>query len=126
MLLVNAYADSNGKVINTGKAEEVGEAAQHVEIVSAAESFVGAQTKIHSNADYHTVNGTDYPDAVKFFRNDAGTNRTENFNWWMDQYDNLQLCRVEGYDLDPGHSRLCPGNPGLHGWHRGYRDRKYD
>ena len=89
MLLVNAYADSNGKVINTGKAEEVGEAAQHVEIVSAAESFVGAQTKIHSNADYHTVNGTDYPDAVKFFRNDAGTNRTENFNWWMDQYDNL-------------------------------------
>mgnify|MGYP000546918935 FL=1 len=89
MLLVNAYADSNGKVINTGKAEEVGEAAQHVEIVSAAESFVGAQTKIHSNANYHTVNGTDYPDAVKFFRNDAGTNRTENFNWWMDQYDNL-------------------------------------
>ena len=89
MLLVNAYADSNGKVIDTGKAEHVGDAEQYVEIVSAAESFVGAQTKIHSNADYHTVNGTDYPDAVKFFRNDAGTNRTENFNWWMDQYDNL-------------------------------------
>ncbi|MBO9121870.1 MAG: hypothetical protein J7D96_23050, partial [Escherichia coli] len=64
---------------------------QYVEIVSAAESFVGAQTKIHSNANYHTVNGTDYPDAVKFIRDDAGTNRTENFNWWMDQYDNLLL-----------------------------------
>ena len=89
MLLVNAYADSNGKVIDTGKAEHVGDAEQYVEIVSAAESFVGAQTKIHSNANYHTVNGTDYPDAVKFIRNDAGANRTENFNWWMDQYDNL-------------------------------------
>ena len=80
MLLVNAYTKGDAVISGDG---------QHVEIVSAAESFVGAQTKIHSNANYHTVNGTDYPDAVKFFRNDAGTNRTENFNWWMDQYDNL-------------------------------------
>ena len=81
MLLINAYTNDKDEVISGD--------GQYVEIVSAAESFVGAQTKIHSNADYHTVNGTDYPDAVKFFRNDAGTNRTENFNWWMDQYDNL-------------------------------------
>ncbi len=81
MLLINAYTNDKDEVISGD--------GQYVEIVSAAESFVGAQTKIHSNANYHTVNGTDYPDAVKFFRNDAGTNRTENFNWWMDQYDNL-------------------------------------
>ena len=80
MLLVNAYTKGDAVISGDG---------QYVEIVSAAESFVGAQTKIHSNADYHTVNGTDYPDAVKFIRDDAGTNRTENFNWWMDQYDNL-------------------------------------
>ena len=80
MLLVNAYTKGDAVISGDG---------QHVEIVSAAESFVGAQTKIHSNANYHTVNGTDYPDAVKFIRNDAGANRTENFNWWMDQYDNL-------------------------------------
>ena len=83
MLLVNAYADSNGKVIDTGDAK------QHVEIVSAAESFVGAQTRIHSSANYHTVNGTDYPDAFKFIRDDAGTTEDYNFNWWQDQYGNL-------------------------------------
>ena len=81
MLLINAYTNDKDEVISGD--------GQYVEIVSAAESFVGAQTKIHSNANYHTVNGTDYPDAVKFIRDDAGTNRTENFNWWMDQYDNL-------------------------------------
>ena len=80
MLLVNAYTKGDAVISGDG---------QYVEIVSAAESFVGAQTKIHSNANYHTVNGTDYPDAFKFIRDDAGTNRTENFNWWQDQYGNL-------------------------------------
>ena len=90
MLLVNAYTNlDTDKVINTGEAEQVGNEAQYVEIVSAAESFVGAQTRIHSSANYHTVNGTDYPDAVKFIRDDAGTTEDYNFNWWQDQYGNL-------------------------------------
>ena len=89
MLLVNAYADANGKVFHTGEAEQVGDKAQYVEIVSAAESFVGAQTKIHFDADYHTINGTDYNDAVKFFRDDAGVTEDYNFNWWQDQYGNV-------------------------------------
>ena len=80
MLLVNAYTKGDAVISGDG---------QHVEIVSAAESFVGAQTKIHSNANYHTVNGTDYPDAVKFIRDDAGTTEDYNFNWWQDQYGNL-------------------------------------
>ncbi len=85
MLLVNAYtvdADADAFVDNTTDG-------QYVEIVSAAESFVGAQTRIHSSANYHTVNGTDYPDAVKFIRDDAGTTEDYNFNWWQDQYGNL-------------------------------------
>ena len=90
MLLVNAYTNlDTDKVINTGEAEQVGDEAQYVEIVSAAESFVGAQTRIHSSANYHTVNGTDYPDAVKFILDDAGTTEDYNFNWWQDQYGNL-------------------------------------
>ena len=85
MLLVNAHtvdADADAFVDNTTDG-------RHVEIVSAAESFVGAQTRIHSSANYHTVNGTDYPDAVKFIRDDAGTTEDYNFNWWQDQYGNL-------------------------------------
>ena len=82
MLLVNAYAALNdGKVIS-------GED-QYVEIVGAAESFVGAQTTIHYNADTHTINGTEYNDAYKFFRDDAGVTEDYNFNWWQDQYGNV-------------------------------------
>ena len=89
MLLVNAYADANGKVFHTGEAEQVGDEAQYVEILGAAESFVGAQTKIHANANSHTVNGTDYPDAFKFFCDEVGTTEDYNFNWYLDQYGNL-------------------------------------
>ena len=44
MLLINAYTNDKDEVISGD--------GQYVEIVSAAESFVGAQTKIHSNANY--------------------------------------------------------------------------
>ena len=82
MLLVNAYAALNdGKVIS-------GED-QYVEIVGAAESFVGAQTTIHYNADTHTINGTEYNDAYKFFRDDAGVTEDYNFTWYLDQYGNV-------------------------------------
>lgn len=90
MLLVNAYTNlDTDKVINTGEAEQVGDEAQYVEIVSAAESFVGAQTTIHYNAATHTINGTEYNDAYKFFRDDAGTREDYNLNWWLDQYGNV-------------------------------------
>ena len=90
MLLVNAYTNlDTDKVINTGEAEQVGDEAQYVEIVSAAESFVGAQTTIHYNADTHTINGTEYNDAYKFFRDDAGVTEDYNFTWYLDQYGNV-------------------------------------
>ena len=80
MLLVNAYTKGDAVISGDG---------QYVEIVSAAESFVGAQTTIHYNADYHTINGTNYDDAYKFFRDDAGVTEDYNFNWWLDQYGNV-------------------------------------
>ena len=85
MLLVNAYtvdADADAFVDNTTDG-------QYVEIVSAAESFVGAQTTIHYNADTHTINGTEYNDAYKFFRDDAGVTEDYNFTWYLDQYGNV-------------------------------------
>src|SRR5699024_11169172 len=54
-----------------------------------AESFVGAQTYIQWNDNQHTVDGDVYNDALHFHLNVAGQDRTENFNWWLDQYDNL-------------------------------------
>lgn len=85
MLLVNAYtvdADADAFVDNTADG-------QYVEIYSVAESFVGAQTTIHYNADTHTINGTEYNDAYKFVRDDAGVSEDYNFNWYLDQYGNV-------------------------------------
>ena len=81
MLLINAYTNDKDEVISGD--------GQHVEIVSAAESFVGAQTTIHYNADTHTINGTEYNDAYKFFRDDAGVTEDYNFTWYLDQYGNV-------------------------------------
>ena len=67
----------------------VNEAKDEIVVVDVATSFVGAQTKIHYNADYHTVNGKDYPDAQHFDRDDAGITEDYNFNWSLDQYGNL-------------------------------------
>ena len=81
MLLINAYTNDKDEVISGD--------GQYVEIVSAAESFVGAQTTIHYNANTHTINGTEYNDAYKFIRDDAGTREDYNLNWWLDQYGNV-------------------------------------
>ena len=81
MLLVNAYTNDKDEIISGD--------GQYVEIVSAAESFVGAQTTIHYNADTHTINGTEYNDAYKFFRDDAGVTEDYNFTWYLDQYGNV-------------------------------------
>ena len=57
-------------------------------ICGLAESFVGAQTTIHYNADKHTVNGTTYPDTNTFHLDEA-TTETTNHIWYMDEHDNL-------------------------------------
>lgn len=82
MLLVNAYTKNGGNDVISGKG-------QYVEIERAAESFVGAQTTIHFNADYHTIDGKNYNDAFKYFRDDAGVSEDYNFNWWLDQFGNV-------------------------------------
>ena len=85
MLLVNAVtdgADWHDAIATDGDNK-------HVEFVGAAESFVGAQTYIQWNDNQHTVDGDVYNDALHFHLDAAGQDRTENFNWWLDQYGNL-------------------------------------
>ncbi len=84
MLLVNAVTDGAGwhdAIATDGD--------KHVEFIGAAESFVGAQTYIRWNDNQHTVGGDVYNDALHFHLDAAGQDRTENFNWWLDQYGNL-------------------------------------
>ena len=56
--------------------------------VQEAESFVGAQTRIWTNAAQHTIDGTTYDDAAHYAKNDAANN-TEDFTWFLDQYGNV-------------------------------------
>ena len=53
-----------------------------------AESFIGAQTTIHYQADKHTVEGVTYPDTNTFYLDEAGTTTT-NHIWYKDQHNNL-------------------------------------
>ena len=84
MLLVNAVTDGAGwhdAIATDGD--------KHVEFVGAAESFVGAQTYIQWNDNQHTVDGDVYNDALHFHLDAAGLNGDINYNWYLDQYDNL-------------------------------------
>ena len=84
MLLVNAVtdgADWHDAIATDGD--------KHVEFVGAAESFVGAQTYIQWNDNQHTVDGDVYNDALHFHLDAAGLNGDINYNWYLDQYDNL-------------------------------------
>ena len=84
MLLVNAVtdgADWHDAIATDGD--------KHVEFVGAAESFVGAQTYIQWNDNQHTVDGDVYNDALHFHLDVAGLNGDINYNWYLDQYDNL-------------------------------------
>ena len=87
MLLVNAYTADDGD--HAAIAVDTNNIAKHVEFIGAAESFVGAQTYIRWNDNQHTVGGDVYNDALHFHLDAAGQDRTENFNWWLDQYGNL-------------------------------------
>ena len=84
MLLVNAVTDGtdwHDAIATDGD--------EHVEFVGAAESFVGAQTYIQWNDNQHTVGGDVYNDALHFHLDAAGLNGDINYNWYLDQYDNL-------------------------------------
>ena len=63
-------------------------ATQYGEIVDKAASFDGAQTVIHYNDGKHTVEGTDYNDALEFNLNQAGVELVKH-TWLLDQYNNL-------------------------------------
>ena len=56
--------------------------------VQEADAFVGAQTRIWTNAAQHTIDGTTYDDAAHYAKNDAANN-TEDFTWFLDQYGNV-------------------------------------
>ena len=85
-LLVNAYtkavndADKSGFVV-TGKD-------QYVEIVGKAESFTGAQSKIWSHGNQHTVADKTYDDAYKFILDQTNADTTT-YTWFLDQFGNL-------------------------------------
>ena len=87
MVLLNAYTDPTNSATVSGKVDNTN-TGKYGEIYGVAESLVGAQSTIWWNAEQHTVNGTDYYDAVKFYLDVAG-NSTIRFNWWLDQYGNL-------------------------------------
>ena len=100
MLLVNAYTDSadtfgiattRDKVEGYVKSYDV---ANHLEVVQAAESFVGAQTEDWVNAHKHVIDGETYMDAFRFSLDETFNwtdefDETINYNWWMDQYGNI-------------------------------------
>ena len=73
-------------VIDTAKAS-TGELVYNV--IGKAESFTGAQTNIWINAGKHTVDGTEYADAVQFHLNDAGNTAYTTFTWFKDTQGNL-------------------------------------
>ncbi len=87
MVLLNAYTDPTNSATVSGKVDNTN-TGKYGKIYGVAESLVGAQSTIWWNAEQHTVNGTDYYDAVKFYLDVAG-NSTIRFNWWLDQYGNL-------------------------------------
>ena len=87
MVLLNAYTDPTNSATVSGKVDNTN-TGKYGEIYGVAESLVGAQSTIWWNAEQHTVNGTDYYDAVKFYLDQAGPDTT-NHTWYFDQYGNL-------------------------------------
>ena len=95
-LLVNAITTSEDSlIVKTAEDSVVGYARKYdladdtLEIYDVATSFVGAQTYRQWSNDQHTIDGEVYDDAVRFYLDDAGMDKTENFTWWLDQYGNL-------------------------------------
>ena len=94
----NDYAEEDWVLVNVNDKVDVSiirttnkaaEKSDLVEIVAKSESFEGAQTEIWSKAYKHTIDKKDYDDAIKFFKDDAGTTETAKFTWFLDQFGNL-------------------------------------
>ena len=87
------YAAGTMLLVNVNKANEdykqVAKADYTVVVYERATAFRGTQSYRQWTSNQHTVNGQVYDDAVNFWKDDAGHDCTINFDWWLDQYDNL-------------------------------------
>ena len=67
---------------------ETGATLKYAEIAGKATSVEGAQSVIWYNGNQHTVEGTTYADAMKFYLDEANTS-TAKHTWFLDAYGNL-------------------------------------
>ena len=93
-LLLNAYTKSSTDLTVATKNIPVDGYSNNYNVLTYAEetmadSFQGGQTYTTWDNDTHTIDGTVYNDAVMFYLDDAGTNKTEDFNWWLDGHGNI-------------------------------------
>ena len=86
-VLLNAYTQGTNSATVSGKVNNT-TTGKYGEITGVANALVGSQTRIWHNAEQHTVNGTDYYDAMKFYLDQAGT-ETAAHTWYFDDYNNL-------------------------------------
>ncbi len=92
MVLVNAVDSTNGQIAYTAKnVLGIGNRniADTLDILQAAESIVGSQSKIFWNDQRHEINDTTYNDAARFYLDDAGNDQDANHTWYFDQFGNL-------------------------------------
>ena len=89
-ILVNVNKSATTKIILTNNASA--SVKPLVEVVGKADSFEGAQSEIWYNANKHTIDKTEYNDAVMFLLNAAGQKGTDKYTWFVDQYGNLIGC----------------------------------
>ena len=88
-VLLNAYTETAGTTVTSSvNVAKSGNNGVYGEIVGTASTLTGAQTVIWYNASQHTVNGTVYNDAAKFYLDQAGNDIT-NHTWFFDSYGNL-------------------------------------
>ena len=89
-VLVNVNKSATTKIILSNNASA--SVKPLVEVVGKADSFEGAQTEIWYKANKHTIDKTEYNDAVMFLLNAAGQKGTDKYTWFVDQYGNLIGC----------------------------------
>ena len=61
----------------------------NVQIVGKSEPTIAKQTVVYYNQNKHNVGGTDTPDAMLLYKDEAGTNTTSDWAWYKDQYGNI-------------------------------------
>ncbi len=94
----NDYAEGDWLLVNVNEVDKTSivltsnkkaSSVKTVEVVDKATSFEGAQTDIWTKAYKHTIDKKDYMDATTFYLNEAGTDGTANYTWFVDQFGNL-------------------------------------